>query len=226
MSNFTAPSSRIFNRSDWQSSWFLMFTRFMMSKVFRGFSRRAIRIFSRSVIGVPCIGFGDGTCCTDRPQRLHSLEGGRFRVQKAKCRAICKSAQISKSAHPLKRPLQIDEFSLSCPCRAPQRLRRLTEGADESAPHALGVAEAGCLRDELDRLARGLHALARDLDAQALDGLRGRRAGLGGKGAGKMPRTHASAVGEIFDRQAGVEVLARPGQQRAEAPVRRLQFQK
>src|ERR1700723_473183 len=30
-----------------------MFTRFMISLAFRGFSRRAIRIFSRSVIGVP-----------------------------------------------------------------------------------------------------------------------------------------------------------------------------
>src|SRR6478735_6275013 len=139
--------------------------------------------------------------------------------QKAEGRAIYKSVGS------LNRPLQIDEFSLPGPCRAPQRLRRLAEGADEGAPHALGIAESSRLRDELDRLARGLHALARDLDAQALDGLRGRRAGLGGKGAGKMPRAHAGAISEIFDRQAGVEVLARPGQQRTEAAVRRLQFQ-
>src|SRR5258708_39234978 len=50
-----------------------MFTRFMISKAFRGFSRRAIRIFSRSVIGVPCVGIGDGTRCADRLQRVRSL---------------------------------------------------------------------------------------------------------------------------------------------------------
>src|SRR5882672_7178924 len=55
MSNFTRPSSRIFNRSDWQSSWFLMLTRFMISKAFKGFSRRAVRIFSRSVMRVPYV---------------------------------------------------------------------------------------------------------------------------------------------------------------------------
>ena len=50
-----------------------MFTRFMISKAFRGFSRRAIRIFSRSVIGVPCVGICDGTRCADRLQRVRSL---------------------------------------------------------------------------------------------------------------------------------------------------------
>jgi hypothetical protein len=46
----------------------------MISKAFRGFSRRAIRIFSRSVIGVPCAGIGDGTRCADRRQRVRSLD--------------------------------------------------------------------------------------------------------------------------------------------------------
>src|SRR4051794_27609596 len=54
-----------------------MFTRFMISKAFRGFSRRAIRIFSRSVIEVPCIGAGDGTRCRDRLQRALSLDAVR-----------------------------------------------------------------------------------------------------------------------------------------------------
>jgi hypothetical protein len=55
-----------------------MFTRFMISKAFRGFSRRAIRIFSRSVIGVPCVGIGNGTRCADRRQvaeKIRLLEG-------------------------------------------------------------------------------------------------------------------------------------------------------
>src|ERR1700688_118050 len=55
-----------------------MFTRFMISKAFRGFSRRAIRIFSRSVIGVPCVGIGDGTRCAEGLQRVRSLDALRF----------------------------------------------------------------------------------------------------------------------------------------------------
>ena len=35
------------------------------------------------------------------------------------------------------------------------------------------------------------------------------------KAAGEMPRAHAGALGEILHGQFGVEVLARPGQQRA-----------
>src|ERR1700722_3393436 len=53
-----------------------MFTRFMISKAFSGFSRRAIRIFSRSVIGVPCVSIG--TRCADRLQRVRSLDDLRF----------------------------------------------------------------------------------------------------------------------------------------------------
>ena len=72
-------------------------------------------------------------------------------------------------------------------------------------------------RDALDRLAGGLHALPRHLDAQPLHRLRRRGAGLGDEGAGKMPRTHAGLLGEILHRQRRVEMFARPGQQRPEA---------
>ena len=111
------------------------------------------------------------------------------------------------------------------PRRAAQRLRRLAEGADEGAAHPLRIAEAGGFGDPLDRLAGGLHALPRHLDAQPLHRLRRRGAGLGDEGAGEMPRTHAGLLGEILDRQRRIEMLARPGQQRPEAAVRRLQFQ-
>ena len=48
-----AVVAAFFNRIDWQSCLdFFMLTRFITSKVFKGFSRRAIRIFSRSVIGI------------------------------------------------------------------------------------------------------------------------------------------------------------------------------
>jgi hypothetical protein len=48
MSNMIAPSSRILSRSDWQASWFVMLVRFMISKIFIGFSRSAVTTFSRS----------------------------------------------------------------------------------------------------------------------------------------------------------------------------------
>src|ERR1700732_3938643 len=69
-----------------------MFTHFMISKAFRGFSRRAIRIFSRSVIGVPCVGIGDGTRCTDRLQRVRSLDevrSGSISKVGARNREVC-----------------------------------------------------------------------------------------------------------------------------------------
>jgi hypothetical protein len=50
ISNFTEPSSRILNRSDWQDSSFETLARLMISKTLSGFSRRALRIFSRSRI--------------------------------------------------------------------------------------------------------------------------------------------------------------------------------
>ena len=40
-----------------------------------------------------------------------------------------------------------------------------------------------------------------------------------------MPRTHAGLLGEILHRERRIEMFARPGQQRPEAAVRRLQFQ-
>src|SRR6516225_9020309 len=40
-----------------------------------------------------------------------------------------------------------------------------------------------------------------------------------------MPRAHAGALGEILHRQGCVEMLARPGEQRTETAVRRLQLQ-
>jgi hypothetical protein len=50
ISNFTEPSSRIFNRSDWQDSSFVTLARLMISKTLSGFSRSALRIFSRSLM--------------------------------------------------------------------------------------------------------------------------------------------------------------------------------
>jgi hypothetical protein len=51
-------------------------------------------------------------------------------------------------------------------------LRRLAEGADQGAAHPLGIPKAGDFSDAFDRLGGGLYALARHLDAQALQCLR------------------------------------------------------
>jgi cell volume regulation protein A len=102
--------------------------------------------------------------------------------------------------------------SSSHPRRAPQRLRRLTEGADESSAHPLRIAKAGGLRNAFDRFARGLHPLPRHLDPQALHRLRWRDAGFRNERPGEMPRTHAGLLGQILDGQRRIEMFARPGQ--------------
>jgi hypothetical protein len=48
ISNFTTPSSRIFNSRAWQASSLTMLARFFISKALSGFSRSALRICSRS----------------------------------------------------------------------------------------------------------------------------------------------------------------------------------
>jgi len=48
ISKFTEPSSRIFNRRDWQTSSFTTLARFITPWTLSGFSRSALRIFSRS----------------------------------------------------------------------------------------------------------------------------------------------------------------------------------
>jgi hypothetical protein len=50
ISNFIEPSSRILNSRDWQDSSFEILARLMISKTLSGFSRSALRIFSRSPI--------------------------------------------------------------------------------------------------------------------------------------------------------------------------------
>jgi hypothetical protein len=50
ISNFIKPSSLILNSSNWQDSSFEILARLMTSKALSGFSRSALRIFSRSLI--------------------------------------------------------------------------------------------------------------------------------------------------------------------------------
>jgi len=48
---------------------------------------------------------------------------------------------------------------------APDHLRRLAEGAQERAAHALAIGEAGFARNHLDRVLALLHHQARGFDA-------------------------------------------------------------
>ena len=113
----------------------------------------------------------------------------------------------------------------STPSKAIERLR--IEAARErvqSSREAIElVAEATGFGDP-ERMRRAF-IRAFGQPPQALDRFRRRRAGLGGKGAREMPRAHAGTIGQVLHRQRRVEIFARPGQQRAEPAVRRLQLQ-
>ena len=111
------------------------------------------------------------------------------------------------------------------PRRAAQRLRRLAEGADEGAAHPLGIGEAGRLGDALDRLAD-------DCTRARATSMRSRSIAFDGvmpvsamKARAKCRALMPALLGEVLHRQRRVEMFARPGKQRLEAPGRRLQFQ-
>jgi hypothetical protein len=95
----------------------------------------------------------------------------------------------------------------------PQRLRRLTEGADKGAARPLPITKAGHFRHAFDRLAGRLHRLPRDL-LHAFDGVVQVSATKArSKWHQLMPASSARR-----STVSGVEVHARPAKQRPEAP--------
>ena len=68
-------------------------------------------------------------------------------------------------------------------------LRRLAEGAQEGAAHAIAIGEAGLPGDDVDRMAALLHHQPGGLDAQVLDRLGRRSAGLGTEYTAELART-------------------------------------
>src|ERR1700748_1176321 len=62
---------------------------------------------------------------------------------------------------------------------SPDHLRRLSESAPEGAAHAVTVGKTGLPGDDLDRMAALLHHQPGGLEAQILDRLGRRLAGLG-----------------------------------------------
>ena len=100
-----------------------------------------------------------------------------------------------------------------------QRLRWLTERADEGAAHALGIAKSRTGSDVLDRLRATFDPLASDFEPEAFDGLGGSHAGLPHKCSRKMAWAHRCAVGQALNWERLVEMLSRPGEQGPEATI-------
>jgi len=72
---------------------------------------------------------------------------------------------------------------------SPDRLRRLPEGAQEGTAHAVAIGKTGLPGDHLDRMAALLHHQPGGLEAQVLDRLGRRLAGLGVERTAELART-------------------------------------
>src|SRR5258706_8922324 len=72
---------------------------------------------------------------------------------------------------------------------SPDYLRWLPEGAQEGAAHAVAIGKTGLPGDDVDRMAALLHHQPCGLDAQVLDRLGRRLAGLGMERTAELART-------------------------------------
>src|SRR5712675_3698341 len=91
-------------------------------------------------------------------------------------------------------------------------LWRLSKGAQEGAAHAVAIGETRLPGDDVDRMAALLHHQSSGLDAQILDRLGRRLAGLSAKGAAELTRAEVRDFGELPDSQRSVEMTFRVGQ--------------
>src|ERR1700682_1114030 len=89
---------------------------------------------------------------------------------------------------------------------SPDDLWRLSEGAQEGAAHAVAIGKTGLPGDDVDRMTAPLHDQPGGLDAQVLDRLGRRLAGLGAEGAAELARTEMRRGGELSNRQRLVEI--------------------
>src|ERR1051326_5201857 len=92
---------------------------------------------------------------------------------------------------------------------SPDHLGRLAEGAQEGAAHPIALREAGLPGADFDRVAAVLHHQASGLDAQALDRLGRRLAGLCAEDAAELARTQARRLGELPHRKWLIEAARR-----------------
>ncbi len=109
--------------------------------------------------------------------------------------------------------------------RALDRLRRLAEGAQERAPHALGVGEARLAGDHVDRVVAGLDHGARRLDPQHLDRARRRLPGLEAEAAAELARAEVGRLGQLVDRQRPPQVALGISERLLDAVRFRLQLE-
>ena len=89
---------------------------------------------------------------------------------------------------------------------APDGLRRLPEGAQEGAAHALAIGEAGLAGDNVDRVPALLHHQPRRFDAQMFDRLGRRLSRLGVECAAELARAQMRGLGQLLDRQRVAQV--------------------
>ncbi len=91
-------------------------------------------------------------------------------------------------------------------------LRRLSEGAQEGAAHAVAIGEARFPSDDDDRMAALLHHQPGSLDPQVLDRPGRRLPGLVAESATELARTQVRRLGEQSNRQRLIEIALRVGQ--------------
>ena len=82
---------------------------------------------------------------------------------------------------------------------APQRLGRLTEGAQKCTAHLVSIAEAGVLRHDVDRMPALLHKRASCFHAQFFDCFCRRLPCFGAEGATELPRTEMGSLRQLGD---------------------------
>src|SRR5262249_26246446 len=92
---------------------------------------------------------------------------------------------------------------------SPHHLRRLPEGTQKGAAHAVAIRETGLAGDDLDWVTALLHHQPRGLDTQVLNRLGRRLAGLGVERASERAWAKARRVGELLDCQPFVEIALR-----------------
>ena len=90
---------------------------------------------------------------------------------------------------------------------SPDHLRRLSEGAQKGAAHAVAIGTTGLPSDHVDRMAALLHHQPGRLDAQVLDRLGRRLAGLGAERTAELARTQTRAASASCPTVSGVSRL-------------------
>jgi hypothetical protein len=78
-------------------------------------------------------------------------------------------------------------------------LRRLPEGAQESAAHALAIGKPGVTRDDVNRMPTFFHHQTRCFDPQVLNCFGRGLTGLRAEDATELPRAQMCRLGKLVD---------------------------